>query len=691
MFVWKDLGDSGVVLNKGLSMLKSVRMKIQPVHLSVFIITAILVYVVGFKFMEVEIVPIVQANQNEPVFRGAMLDETWINADSIYKCGDWKFDAEKNIFRATSSEKLVLQLQVNEDYDLVFNGGPSEGNIVIRINGTEEVVSLYSNEILEYGKGIPITTTPSTLFWVAYASIACFAGILVTLFAQFMLKRIKKIYEKHERLLEGIWYVILVLVAGGFIYYFSISSSPKAKGFWGYDAAIFQVVGRGWAKGYLPYRDIFDHKGPFIFLIYMISNLIDEDMGIFLLSEFALGLSLVFAAKIGKCIAGKRGLVFCPLATILFLPIFMDEGALTEDFCLPFLMYSMYILVKYMCQVETEKRYTHPPKWAVFYGITCAISLMTRVTNCIAIVCFVACISILLIMKKEYRNLIQNAGSFLLGAAIIVLPFAVYFGVNRAFSDFVWGTIGFNLQYVESPPVHNKEELITMARFLIPVILSVFFVFEHTKFAISAVLTSAIGITCLLYNTFLFPHYYIITLPYVALCVGFALCAVKNGQVAYRYRIPYQILTICIVAYLGKYAFINIKSRAQWIDNIENGAQFEYNQAIYQQATLIPENERNSVLAYNVQADWYLITGIVPAHNHFSNQDWRNGFSEDLRLSDENFFKNHAPKWLIVCNGIENKVIAEIVAKEYKEVSTIYQEGAGTLSLYRNMNIQGKR
>ena len=56
-------------------------------------------------------------------------------------------------------------------------------------------------------------------------------------------------------LLVGFWYV----------YFYSVSTSPRYPDYFGHDSAQFQTLGMAWSKGYLPYGDLFDHKGPYIF------------------------------------------------------------------------------------------------------------------------------------------------------------------------------------------------------------------------------------------------------------------------------------------------------------------------------------------------------------------------------------------------------------------------------------------
>ena len=70
--------------------------------------------------------------------------------------------------------------------------------------------------------------------------------------------------------------VIIMLLSAGFVYYFSGTTSPVIPDYYGDDSAVFQVVGKAWTNGKIPYIQAFDHKGPFIFFVealgYLIGN-----------------------------------------------------------------------------------------------------------------------------------------------------------------------------------------------------------------------------------------------------------------------------------------------------------------------------------------------------------------------------------------------------------------------------------
>ena len=55
----------------------------------------------------------------------------------------------------------------------------------------------------------------------------------------------------------------------------------------------FYTMARGWANGLIPYRDLFDHKGPILFLIQALGLLINKNVGIFILQILNLFVTII--------------------------------------------------------------------------------------------------------------------------------------------------------------------------------------------------------------------------------------------------------------------------------------------------------------------------------------------------------------------------------------------------------------
>ena len=70
----------------------------------------------------------------------------------------------------------------------------------------------------------------------------------------------------------------------------STGSPLYATNFWT-DTNIYFTIGRGMRQGLMPYTDLFDHKGPLLYVLYALGALVSDTsfFGVFLL-EVAMGM-----------------------------------------------------------------------------------------------------------------------------------------------------------------------------------------------------------------------------------------------------------------------------------------------------------------------------------------------------------------------------------------------------------------
>ena len=68
------------------------------------------------------------------------------------------------------------------------------------------------------------------------------------------------------------------------------------------DANAFFTVGKGWMNGLIPYKDLFEQKGPVLYLLYGIGYLFSHDtfFGIYLLEILSYTVFLYYCYKIAR-------------------------------------------------------------------------------------------------------------------------------------------------------------------------------------------------------------------------------------------------------------------------------------------------------------------------------------------------------------------------------------------------------
>ena len=184
-----------------------------------------------------------------------------------------------------------------------------------------------------------------------------------------------------------IYGVILSFASFLFLSIFSYFTSPLSAHDNGYDAAFFMLVGQGMTKGYLPYRDFFDMKGPVLFLIeYLGQQIFYGRTGIFIIQGLNLTLILITICGIFETnhINYRRLqiLLLLPIAYVLSFTI--EGGNLTEEFSLFPLLSCLYLCIDFFNKCEKPgKKWQRDIYWysGAWFGACFGALLLIRITN----------------------------------------------------------------------------------------------------------------------------------------------------------------------------------------------------------------------------------------------------------------------------------------------------------------------
>lgn len=186
------------------------------------------------------------------------------------------------------------------------------------------------------------------------------------------------INKKRNRGNNSEYWVYLFLLFTGFIFVlnFSYSTSPLTPYYWGGDTAQFLTIGKAWCLGKIPYKEMFDHKGPFIFFVDMVGFALTRGkstIGVFALQVVFMLFSLIAFYKIGRLFldSASFGIMTCLMALICTKLNYV-EGNTVEEYCVPFIAWSLYGIAKWF---KGEDHALHDPMWAFVYGLTFGVCL----------------------------------------------------------------------------------------------------------------------------------------------------------------------------------------------------------------------------------------------------------------------------------------------------------------------------
>lgn len=430
------------------------------------------------------------------------------------------------------------------------------------------------------------------------------------------------------------------------------------------DSAIFMLIGRGIAEGKLCYVDLFDHKGPILFFIQAIGWKIGGRSGIWFIECIAV---LVSALAIEGICRELKAKFFVPLAaSAMVLYAVFCHGNLSEDYSLPFVYISLFFAVKHFVS-GNEK---HPAVYALFYGMAFGVIAFIRVNNALIICALVLCIAIDLIAKKQYKNLFANLLAGAVGIAVIAVPVCLYFYMQDALYEMLYATFLYNLVYAgESTHAYVLGgRLPFYAMLYAPIIFAlVIFVMKRKSMPrplFLTMLTASVLSLIMLVFANIYEHYFTNAIPMFTVA---AALAVPNADLKtifnkHKKNAAAAALGVIVVVYIG---FAAYRAAAPMYKSYLTDISYDRYHQMNQSAQIIPEQERDSVIGFEIPPEWYMDCDIVPCYKYYIMQHWWTNSAVDVYGDFLNYLNSEHPAWIITKAEISDEGVSEVLEKSY--------------------------
>ncbi len=199
------------------------------------------------------------------------------------------------------------------------------------------------------------------------------------------------------------------------------------------DANCYFTVGKSMMNGKVVYRDLYEQKGLYLYLIHGVSYLISNTsfFGVYLFEVAAGAFYLYYAAKIIDLYLPHRiSYVLVPiLAVLTYTSVSFAEGDSAEEFCLPLLMAGLYYILKFFQGDGLSK------KTLIICGVLAGGVLWIKYTMLGFWAAWMFCVFIGLLLRKKPKQAFLYCAYFLLGMAIATAPCFLYFVLNGALYD----------------------------------------------------------------------------------------------------------------------------------------------------------------------------------------------------------------------------------------------------------------
>ena len=101
------------------------------------------------------------------------------------------------------------------------------------------------------------------------------------------------------------------------------------------DSSVFKAIAFMMEKGYMPYRDSFDHKGPLLYLINWLGNQISYFRGVWVIEFIVVTFTFFMLYRIARIRTGISSSCLTVLMAGTLLFGYFDGGNLTEEYAMP--------------------------------------------------------------------------------------------------------------------------------------------------------------------------------------------------------------------------------------------------------------------------------------------------------------------------------------------------------------------
>lgn len=463
------------------------------------------------------------------------------------------------------------------------------------------------------------------------------------------------------------------MIATAFVAIFSHSTSPLYCDHYDYpDSDIFQIIGKYWSEGHIPYIELWDMKGPYIFLLNAMGYyLTGTRFGVFLIQIVFLCATLWFTYLTFRTHSSVRISAIATLASLLPLSYTYQGGNLTEEYLLPFFALSFLLILRWGTDVQRRHVTNHPPIYSILYGATLGLSLMSRLTNSLPVCAAVIVISIFLLRHKLYRNLWFNACTFIIGFLCTTLPFILYFHSHHALTEMWNATFIYPFEYAQKSTrgfsntgIHNF--ILNYWNSIILLAIAVWGVIRYRKTDIKFWLWFMSALLPFLWfcQGNHFGHYGMTVFPL------FAISMIELSRLHLK-RLSTAVILVMTVACATKIRYSYI------IHNAHSPKEHLYSDFLQS----CKEIDYSSFAAYDCAPLLYLALDIHPAIPYFSLQEM--AFERQMTLSDNitNSFRSLKAEWILVDYEWTKDIAIQQILNQY--YSAVMVSDDNHLVLYR--------
>lgn len=454
-----------------------------------------------------------------------------------------------------------------------------------------------------------------------------------------------------------------------------------------WDANAFMSVGKSWLEGIIPYRDLFEQKGPILYLIYLLASLVSKTsfIGVYILEIISLIITLIFVSKIINLFVKNINYNYLGIIIFAFSSVLLKtfgHGGSAEEFTIPLFMISLYYFIRYM-----KFNYEINNKTILLNGIIAGIVLWIKYSLLGFWFFFAASIFIIYVLKKEYLKAFYSSLLYLLGMFIVIIPILIYFYLNHAINDLVNVYFLVNINsYSSNNSIFGKilnaitlslYNLISNPIYLLLIVIPLIVLFFTRKKLFNKLSVGILFIAIMLTSmgTYIggsayFYYGYIIT-AFNIIGILFIINYLKTKNI----KLPRKYVYLSMLIFALILTLLN--------DNTKYMFWQESDYAQYEFKEIIEKTDNPTLLNYNcLDIGLYTTTGITPQYYYFMKNNISRENYPEMYNEQERYIKESKPMFVVT------KKKEKILEDDYfliKEHAQVYEHRTVTYYLYKKI------
>ena len=465
---------------------------------------------------------------------------------------------------------------------------------------------------------------------------------------------------------------VTLVLALAFSLIFYICNTPIGACI-GSDNAMYLTMGTALAQGYAPYTEIFDHKGPLLFILQWLPQALAGGYSlsaVFWQQAIFLFVCLLILRAMAREVRAPE--IPVQLAYLALIAPHVAGGNLTEEYAAVFTLAGLLAALRVFSRdVPKDGRGLMLP--AAVLGAAATAAFMTRANNALPLCALAGVMTLCLLAGRKFAAVRRCALGCLTGVLIVGGPIVVWLTGEGALGEAIYASITHNMMYAQTGGGSRLQILLTSgygwaAMLMLGLSLAggavLFFARGRRALGLSVAGCALGGFMAAFISHKFYNHYLIVGAPCAAMGAALIMCELRGRN---RRNAVAGACAVCAVCLIVSGVSVN-KTRAMGYDELDTFAADA--RELY---AMVPEDERDSFMAYRVEPRWYVCAKALPCMRFYFLQEIL--ADADPAVMDEIVaeFESDPPAWVVIYYNREfgppyDARVAEIFETQYEFV-----------------------